>query len=125
MGGAVVIGYEDEFCFGLCGMGFEVAAYQVAIPLPVVFADSGSVDADEATAVADIILQGFFFFGAEDRSGRAEKNERGIFFQRLLAKPGGVSGGVDRATHLHSQFGNSRAASRGAGMIKDVGPVHD
>src|ERR1051326_4097045 len=93
LGSGVVLVDDDEFCFLLFWVGFKVAADEIAIPLPVVFAVGCGVDAYVSAAMVDIVLQGLFFFGAEYLAGGVEEDEGGIFFQDLFTEPGGVGGG--------------------------------
>jgi hypothetical protein len=53
------------------------------------------MDADEAAAMADIFLQGFFFFGPKTFPVGSEEDEGCIFAQDLWAEPGGVGGAID------------------------------
>jgi hypothetical protein len=66
-------------------MRAEVSAYEVAIPLPVIFTIRRGMDADETTAMMDIFLQGFFFFGAENLTGRVEEDE-GSILRRIFGR---------------------------------------
>src|SRR5271170_8224908 len=102
-------------------MRFEISAYEIAVPLPVVFAIRCGMDADEAAAMVDVILQGLFLFWPKDLAGGAEENERCIFPEDLTAKPGGVGGGIDQEAILLAQFGDGCDARCDARMVVTVG----
>src|ERR1700722_1787492 len=88
LGGGIVFVDDVEGRLLLFGMRAEVSAYQVAIPLPVIFTIRRGMDADETAAMMDIFLQGFFFFGAENLTGWVEEDEGSISAQDLRAEPG-------------------------------------
>src|ERR1700722_56838 len=116
---------DKEPGFLLFGVRFEIAAHEVAVPLPIILAVRGGVDADKAAAVTNIALQGFFLLWPEDFSGWAQENEGGVFAKNLWAEPGGVGGGVDGKTVAGAELADSGDAGADAGMMVAVGLAKD
>src|SRR5579862_5899051 len=102
------VGFVDnkEPGFLLFGVRFKIAPDEVAVPLPVVFAVSSGVDADETAAMMDIVLQCGLFPWAENFAGRAEEDQRSVFAEDLSTEPGRVNGRVDGKTILGAQAAN-------------------
>src|SRR5579863_10436738 len=121
------VGFVDnkEPGFLLFGVRFKIAPDEVAVPLPVVFAVGGGVDADETAAMADIVLQCGLFPRAENFAGRAEEDQGGVFAEDLRAEPGRVNGRVDSKTILGAQPANGGDTRSDARMMVAVGFTED
>jgi len=123
--GRVSLVDDKEPGFLLFRVRFEITAHEVAVPLPVILAVGGGMDTDEAAAVSDIALQGFFFFWSEDLSGWAQENEGCVFAQDLWAKPGGVGCAIDGKIVKGPELADGADAGADAGMMVAIGLAED
>src|SRR5580658_2846779 len=124
-GGIGLIDDKEPRLLLLIGMRFEIAAYEVAVPLPVVFAVGCGVDADEAAAVMDIVLQCGLFLRAENFAGRTEEDEGCVFAEDFRAEPGRVDSSIDGKTVLGPQLADGGNACADARMMEAVRLTED
>src|SRR4026208_482648 len=108
-------------------MPAEVVPDKLSVPGPVVFGVGCRMNADEAAAALNQLLECRLFAGVEDISGSAEKNHRLVSRQIFIIEDRGVFGGVNAKIVLFAQRsngGNARGnrvvpVSRGLGENQD------
>ena len=107
------------------GVALEVGPDQFAVERPVVLGVGGGVDADEAAAAADVLLEGVLLRRVQDVAGGVEKDD-GLILRQLILREGP---GVLRRRHGEAVLGaqrlDRRDAVRDGGMAEALRPGED